>query len=236
MDRLVASETDSAAALESYGLAVVGTWLGAVEQREAEVRRQAAVTLAGANDTDRAEVVWLDGLAAAGRRDRRALAEARAALGPSGDSSADALDRSLAAFEDALTGNPTAAGRSMADLESQEAALSAPDFTRHPYTIAVDRLAAGRWLAASGDSERALRLLTWLDGPYFIHPSTVYSLMLTPLVDLERGRIEEKQGRRGPALNHYREFLRRYDRPVIGHRGLVEEAKTAVGRLTDSSD
>jgi serine/threonine protein kinase/tetratricopeptide (TPR) repeat protein len=236
MDRLVASETDSAAALESYGLAVVGAWLGAVGQREAEGRRQAAVTLAGANDTDRAEVAWLDGLAAAGRRDRRALAEARAALGPSGDASSDALDRSLAAFEDALTGNPRAAGRSMADLESQEAALSAPDFTGHPYTIAVDRLAAGRWLAASGESERALRLLTWVDGAYFIHPSTVYSLVLMPLVDLERGRIEEKKGRRGPALNYYREFLRRYDRPIIGHRGLVEEARTAVGRLTDSSE
>ncbi|MFL5475092.1 MAG: protein kinase domain-containing protein [Gemmatimonadales bacterium] len=236
MDRLVASETDSAAALESYGLAVVGAWLGAVEEREAEVRRQAAVTLAGANTMERAELAWLDGLAAAGRRDRRALTAARAALRASGDPSADALDRSLAAFEAALTGNARAAGRSMADLESQEAALSAPDFARHPYTIGVDRLAAGRWLAASDDSERALRLLTWVDGPYFIHPSTVYSLMLTALVDLERGRIEEKQGRSGSALNHYREFLRLYDRSVIGHRGLVEEARTAVVRLSDRQE
>ena len=97
-------------------------------------------------------------------------------------------------------------------------------------------MAAGRWLAASGDSERALRLLTWVDGPYFIHPSTVYSLMLTPLVDLERGRIEEQSGRAGSARNYYREFLRRYDRPVIGHRRLVEEARNAVVRLTDRGD
>jgi serine/threonine protein kinase len=236
MDRLVTSETDSAAALRSYGLAVIGAWLGAVDQREADARRQAAVTLAQANDADRAEVAWLDGLAAAGRRDRRALAEARAELRRIGDPSVNALDRSLAAFDAALAGANGTAGTAMAGLEWQEAALSAPDFTRHPYTIAVDRLAAARWLAASGDADQALRLLTWVDGPYFIHPSTVYSVMLTPLVDLERGRIEEQRGRAGSARNYYREFLRRYDRPVTGHRRLVEEAKTAMVRLPGRGD
>ena len=92
------------------------------------------------------------------------------------------------------------------------------------------------WLAASGDADQALRLLTWVDGPYFIHPSAVYSLMLTGLVDLERGRIEEQRGRAGSARTYYREFLRRYDRPVIGHRRLVEEAKTAMVRLTGRGD
>jgi TolB-like protein/tetratricopeptide (TPR) repeat protein len=236
MDRLVTSEIDSAAAIQSYGLAVIGSWLGAVDQREADARRQAAVTLAQANGADRAEVVWLDGLAAAGRRDRRALAEARAALRRSGDPGVNALDRSLAAFDAALTGDTRAAGTAMAGLEWQEAALSAPDFTRHPYTIAVDRLAAARWLAASGDADKALQLLTWVDGPYLIHPSTVYSGMLTPLVDLERGRIEEQKGRAGSARNYYREFLRRYDRPSIGHRRLVEEAKNAMVRLTGGGD
>jgi hypothetical protein len=56
MDRLVASETDSAAAIESYGLAVVGSWLGAVDQGQADARRKAAVTLARTDDADRAEV------------------------------------------------------------------------------------------------------------------------------------------------------------------------------------
>jgi tetratricopeptide (TPR) repeat protein len=236
MDRLVTSETDSAAAIESYGLAVVGSWLGAVHQREADARRQAAVTLARANGADRAEVAWLDGLAAVGRRDRRALAEARAALRGIEDPSVNALDRSLAAFDAALGGATEAAGTAMADLEWHEAGLSAPDFRLHPYTIAVDRVAAARWLAASGDAERALKLLTWVDGPYFIHPSTVYSLMLTALADLERGRIEERRGRTSSARHYYRECLRRYDRPVIGHRPLVEEAKTAMARLTGRGD
>jgi hypothetical protein len=194
------------------------------------------VTLAHGNSADRAEVAWLDGLRAVARRDRRALAEARAALRGAGDPSVNALDRSLAAFDAGLAGATGAAGTTMAGLEWQEAALSASDFTRHPYTIAINRLAAARWLAASGDADQALQLLTWVDGPYFIHPSTVYSLMLTGLVDLERGRIEEQKGRVGSARNYYREFLRRYDRPVIGHRRLVEEAKTAMVRLTGGSE
>ena len=38
--------------------------------------------------------------------------------------------------------------------------------------------------------------------------------MLAPLADLERARIEERQGRTELARNYYEEFLRIYDRPV----------------------
>ena len=234
MDRRATSEADSAGALRSYGLAVVGIWLGAVDQREAAARRQAAV--AQANNADRAEVAWLDGLMAVARRDRRALAEARAALRETGDPGVNALDRSLAAFDTELAGNTGAAGTAMASLEWQEAALSAPHFLHHPYAIAVDRLAAARWLAASGKADQAFSLLSFVDGPYFIHPGTVYSLMLAGLVDLERGRIEEQRGGSGSARKYYREFLRRYDRPMIGHRRLVDEAKAAMARLKGSAD
>ena len=236
MDRLVRSGTDSAAALRSYGLAVIGAWLGAVDQHEATARRQAAVTLAQTNAVDRAEVAWLDGLAAVGRRDRRALADARARLQRAGAPSANALDRSLAAFDAALAGATASAGTAMAALEWEEATVSAPDFVGDPYTIAANRLAAARWLAASGNADQALRLLTWVDGLFFLHPSTIYSVMLTALVDLERGRIEEQRGRRDVARNYYREFLRRYDRPVIGHQALVEEAKAAMIRLQGAAD
>jgi hypothetical protein len=232
MDRLVASEADSAAAIESYGMAVIASWLKAVDPHEADERRQAAVTQALASGGDRAEVAWLDGLRAASRGDRRGLSEARAAVRESGDPRVSALDHSLAAFDAALAGSTRTAGTAMAKLEWQEAALSAPSFVRHPFTIAVDRMAAARWLAASGEADQALRLLTFVDGSYAIHPSTPYNLMVTPLVDLERGRIEEQRGHSGSARNYYREFLRRYDRPVIGHRALVEEAKTAVTRLS----
>jgi len=232
MDRLVATGLEPGAPLRAYGLAVVGAWVGAVDPREAQPRRAPAVAAADTNGADRAEVAWLDGLLAVSRRDRHGVAEARAELGRTGDPGAKALDRSLEALDAGLAGKTDAAATALAALEWQEAAVSAPDFLAHPYTIAVDRLAAARWLAASGDTEQAARLLTSVDGAYFLHPSTLYSLMLTGLVDLERGRIEEQRGHEPAARDYYREFLRRYDRPMPNHRQLVEEAKAGMGRLT----
>jgi hypothetical protein len=119
----------------------------------------------------------------------------------------------------------------MAALEWEEAALAAPDFASHPLVIPLNRLAAARWLASTGDAEQALRLLRWVDGPFFLHPSTIYGLMFVGLADLERGRIEEQLGHDELAGSYYRRFLRRYDRPVQRHQALVEEAKArlAVG-------
>jgi hypothetical protein len=234
MDRLVATGLDPAAPLTAYGLAVVGAWVGALDPGEAQPRRAPAVAAADTNGADRGEVAWLDGLLAVSRRDRRALAEARAELGRTGDPGAHALDRSLEALDAGLAGKTGAAGTALAALEWQEATVSAPDFVAHPYTIAVDRLAAARWLAASGDTEQAARLLTWVDGAYFLHPSTLYSVMLTGLADLERGRIEEQRGHASAARDFYREFLRRYDRPMPNHRQLVEEAKAGIARLGDA--
>ena len=129
------------------------------------------------------------------------------------------------------SGTPLEAGKAMAALEWQEAALAAPDFAQHPYAVAVDRIAAARWLAAAGQLDEAARLLVWIDGPYFLHPSTVYSIMLTGPVDLERGRIEGRLGHAEPARKYFREFLRRYDLPMPGQRHLVDEARAALGRL-----
>ena len=232
MDQHTKRGIDSAAALRAYGMAVLGEWLGAVNQREVTSRRDAAVTTAQASSADRAEVAWLDGLAAVSRSNRQALASARAALQRTGAASANALDRSLAAFDAALSGSEATAGAAMAGLEWEQAAVFAREFVDHPYTIAVNRLAAARWLAASGDDAQALRLLIWVDGAFLLHPSTTCNLMLSGLVDLERARIEEQMGRNTVALDYYREFLRIYDRPVSGHQRFIEEAKAAVIRLT----
>ena len=228
LDRLAAGGTDSIAALRAYGLAAVGAWLEAVDPREALARRAAAAQAARESGIGRAELAWLDGVLAAGRRDRRELAEARAALRRSGDPGWGALDRSLGAFDAALGGATREAGEAMAALEWQEAALTDPDFASHPLIIPANRLAAARWLASTGDAEQALRLLGWVDGAFFLHPSTIYSLMFVGLADLERGRIEERLGHAELAENYYRRFLRRYDRPVQRHQGLVEEAKARV--------
>jgi hypothetical protein len=83
-------------------------------------------------------------------------------------------------------------------------------------------------LASTGDADQALRLLRWVDGAYFLHESTIWSLMFAGLADLERGRIEERLGHAELARSYYQRFLRRYDRPVRQHLPLVEEAKTRM--------
>jgi tetratricopeptide (TPR) repeat protein len=44
-----------------------------------------------------------------------------------------------------------------------------------------------------------------------------------------------QRGRSGSALHHYREFLARYDRPAVGHRGFAEEAKAATSGADKAS-
>jgi serine/threonine-protein kinase len=236
MDRLVASGADSAAALRSYGLAVVGAWLGALDPREAAARRALALAAARSDSSRRAEVAWLDGLAAYAQGDRHALEQARAALREWEGPASTAAVRSLNAFAQALGGSTREGGETMARLEWEEAALGSPGFATHPYTIAVDRLAAARWLAASGDADEAARLLTWVDGPFLLHPSTPYSIALTGLVNLERGRIEEQRGHPELARMYYREFVSRYDRAMPGQRHLVEEARAGIARLATRGD
>jgi eukaryotic-like serine/threonine-protein kinase len=235
LDSTAASGSDSTAALRAYGLAVAGAWLDALDPREAMARRATAAEEAGHDAAGLAELAWLDGVLASARRDRRELAAARAALRQSGDPARAALDRSLEAFDAALsgaTGKAGEAGEAIAALEFEEAALDAPDFARHPLVIPLDRLAGARWLATSGDPEQARRLLRWADGLFFLHPSTVYGLMFVPLADLERGRIEELLGHPAMAGRYYRRFLRRYDRPAERHRSLVEEARGRVRALS----
>ena len=230
MDRLVRTGVDSSAALRSYGMAVVGAWLGAIEGGEAENYR-AKATSRLSTSSDRAELAWLDGLAAVTRRDRRGLAEARTRLEASGDPSAKALDRSLAGFDQGLAGKTSDAGASLAALEWEQAVLWAPAFIEHPFALAVDRIAAARWLADNKDFDQAARLLAVGDGAYLIHPGADYATMLSGLIARERGRIEEQLGHADAARAYYQEFLLRYDRPVPSHRSIVEEAKTKVAAL-----
>jgi hypothetical protein len=231
LDRTAPAEGDSIASLRPYGLSTLGFWLGAIDVQEAVARRTAAAqAVRGA--AGRAELAWLDGVLAAGRRNAGELAQARARLRASGGRGTESLDRSLGAFDAALRGDIRQAGEAMADLEWEQAALAAPDFADHPLVMPLNRLAGARWLAATGDADESLRLLRWVDGPYLIHPSTIYGLMLLGLADLERGRIEERLGRAELAASYYERFLRRYDRPVILHLPLVEEARNRLRKLT----
>jgi hypothetical protein len=189
LDRLATQEGDSLGALRAYGVAALGVWLGEVRPQEAISRRRAAFAAGSRDPSGRAEVAWVDGVLAAARRDDRQLAQARAALRQSGDSAAGALGRSLGALETELRGGTREAGEAMARLEWEQAAMAGPDFVHHPVTPALDRLAAARWLSATGRGDEALRLLRWVDGRFAVHPATVYGIMLVDLVERERRRI-----------------------------------------------
>jgi hypothetical protein len=224
-------------AIHEYSLAVLGAWLGAVPPAEAAERRQPAARAAAAlvDADERAQLLgtlaWLDGLLAFARGDRTALARARTDARGSGHPAARNIERSLTAFGRALDGDRGAAGRALAALErhcaerAQGCDLAAPN-------IAANRLAAATWLLEEGDTVQAAHLLTWHDahiGPWH------WSWIVAPLAFLMQGRIAEAWGDTATAGEHYRQFLRRYDRPQPAQAHLVEEAQAALARVSGSA-
>jgi tRNA A-37 threonylcarbamoyl transferase component Bud32/TolB-like protein/tetratricopeptide (TPR) repeat protein len=221
-------------AVESYGLAVVGSWLGATPPDLADQRRPGAVAAVGqlADTNDRREqrcrLAWFDGLLAFARQDRQALQEARAEALRTGYYQADLVDRSLGTFETALKGNRKRAGRDLAELENYCLTHeSCNSFV--PYT-GVQRFAAAQWLRESGDLETASRMLVWADAPSGGWLWTLGDVLAGPAY-LVRAQIEEARGAKALARQYYQQFLRRYDQPMASQIHLVQEAKAALARL-----
>jgi tetratricopeptide (TPR) repeat protein len=224
---------------ESYGLAVVGAWLGATPPALADERRAAAVrAVASVADEElradaRGRLAWLDGLLGYARGDRRAIEGARRAAARSGYSQAKVVDRSLGAFDLALAGDRASAGRDLAMLEEQCADNEncGMGFTPH---IAVERFAAAQWLHEAGEMDRAARLLRWQDawvvgGGFFWG----FSEVLEGPTQLLRGRLEEARegGQPERARRFYQRFLQLYDSPLPAQAHLVDEARGALARL-----
>ena len=223
--------------LESYRLAVIGAWLGALDPRTAELRRPPPARLAGQNaPVDRAELAWLDGMLAVTRRDRSALSAARSVLARTGDSAWRVLDRSLAAFDLDLAGSRRRAADSLATIEWQR-----PDFVLasdgssgvkwHPFLTSVNRMAAATWLLQGGDTTDATRLLLWHESRIWSLPDHAADAVFAGPAYLELARVAEAQGQADLARRYYRQFLRRCDLPVPAQRHLVEEAKAALAKL-----
>jgi len=223
-------------AVENYGLAVLGAWLGVTTPADADRRRPAAVALieglpsAEDRPEPRGRVAWLDGLLAFRRADRQGIARARIAAGRSGSVQSERIDRSLAAFGRALAGDRGGAGRDLADLvESCAEHASCDTFTP---SMAVQRLAAAQWLVEAGDKQRGARLLRWQDaipsGPQWV--STTDYALAGPAY-LARARLEESAGDPRRAREYYQQFLRWYDEPMSSQAHLVEEARAALARL-----
>jgi serine/threonine-protein kinase len=219
--------SDSTAALRNYQLVVAGVLVDALDAAEAVRRGEAARSATGLNASARPEVAWLDGVLAAHRGDRPALAAARAALRQAGPDAA-LLDRSLAAFELALGGEMRRAGQALAALEWKLAERPIFGSPRETCLMAFDRLAASRWLLAAGDTAQAARLLTWHEA----YDASSIATVLAPLVYLERARIGDARGQLELARAHYEQFLQRYDMPTARHQHLVREAALALTRLS----
>ena len=220
-------------AIHAYRLAVVATWLGAVPSAQPLRLRPIAARAAerpGANAMTRAEVAWLDGLFAAARRDRDGLTAARERLRLVDTVSTELLDRTLGAFEAALSGERSLAARTLANTNWRNPDLLVPGYGAHPYVIAVSRLAAARWLAAEGALAEADQLLQWFEAPWALDGYRPARRVLGALATLERARIAARQNRSADARDAYASFLRQYDAAVDSHAALADEARRVVAR------
>jgi Protein kinase domain len=223
----------SADPLDGYRLAVLGAWLGALPPDSA-VRQRLAPALAAErrvlNPMWRGELAWLDGLLAAALRDRNALAAARARLHGTDTVTVSLLDRSLEGFDMELAGERGRAAGAVSALSWASPERLAPGYEAHPYLMAINRLAAARWLLAEGDTAEAVRHLLWFDAAWAYDGYRPARRVLAGLADRERARIAAAQGHVELARQRYAEFLRRYDKPGPAHRHLVDEARAAIQR------
>ena len=213
----------------AYRLAAIGRWLGAVEPSVVSARRLRA---GGATDVmrpgHRAELAWLDGLVALTERDTAALSAARAALRQTGAPEVALLDSSLAAFAHDLGGDRPRALALLLALENDRYRVD----NVHPYLAGVHRMTASRWLAVSGDTLGAARLLTWHESIGFRSPHALHAnALLAPFANLERAPLLQALGQREAARELYERFLAIYDSPDPAHQGLVAEARADLARM-----
>ena len=225
------------AALLTYGFAVVAARMGEIPVDAALARRARAARSEVASDADgRAELAWLDGILAHARGSAGDLAAARDSLRGAASEFGDVLDRSLAAFARDLEGEGEAAGADLAALERESAEVQRHHRSgrRHPFLNSVNRLAGSRMLLAAGDTVTARRLLTWSEAVLwnaqrFLDP---VNRVLHGQALLERARIEDARGLDEAAARHYRAFVERYDRATGPGAAAVEQAVSALRRLS----
>jgi len=230
MERAARDNSTSQSGLAAYRLAAIGRWLGAVEPSVVAERRLRA---GGATDVmrpdHRAELAWLDGLVAVTERDTTALAVARVALRQTGAPEVALLDSSLAAFALDLRGDRPRALALLLALEQDRYRID----NVHPYLAGVHRMTASRWLAVSGDTLGAARLLTWHESMGYRSPQELHAnALLAPFANLERAPLLQALGQRQAARDLYERFLAMYDSPIGAHQGLVAEARADLARTT----
>ncbi len=216
----------------AYEMAAFGEWLGAVSASDAAAMRTALEPVLGQlDDEDRALVAWLDGIRAVSARDDARLTAARQAVAASGAQSVPYLTGSLDAFEREMRGNRAEAARALASLEMSWRELR-PSSDVTP--MAVNRLAAGRWLAESGETEQAARLLGWHDAALTGRNAARVMMTASSATHLERATNLEALGRHEDARWFYERFLAMHDAPDPSQGHLNEQARQGLSRLADA--
>jgi hypothetical protein len=226
-----AAVSERPAGVEAFRHAAVGAWLGGLTAEQAEARRGAAVRdlvrdKPAVRAADSAKLAWSDALLAVLRSDQRALARARALLGPGSDTTRF-TGRSLAALEALLRGQKRQAAESLAvlDLAGSHDEIDAP---HDGYVRSANHLMAARLLLQLGDTTRGERLLVWHEQGDLAPANWVFAA----IAYLELARVADAQGRTADARFAYRQFLQRCDRPVAALQPLVTEAQAALRRLS----
>jgi TolB-like protein len=232
-------------AIDRFRLAVMGSWLGALDPAiPLEWRGPAIQGARRLGAAAGAEVAWLDGIFATTQGDLEAVRAAQREVEASGSEFSLWLGRSLDAFSAQLAGKRSDAAGAMASLEREIAeSLALPEapsrrFLRreHPFLTSLNRFAAVDWLIEVGDTTEATWLLTWPESRWEPEIGRMADAALAGLAFLQRGRIEEARGNSEFAMRSFEEFLARYDMPVEAHRHLVDEAQAALARLSGMRD
>lgn len=232
-ERWARMEGTPEAALRGYGLLATGAALGIVGPEEAAPRRPSGLP-SDARPRDRAELAWLDGIAAYAAGDVDALDRARRRLAASGGPFVPLQTASLDALRSHASGRPREAIETLTAAEDSAANhyLHGQYDTSHPYLSTVDRVLLGRWLREAGRHAEAVRLLSWMEAVIpGAPPLEVVNRTAGRLGLYERARAEEAMDRDGDARVHYRRFLDSVDRPVPALAPLIEEARAGLRRL-----
>lgn len=175
-----------------YQIAVMGLWTGALDPAEA-VSRRPRVDGGSFEEGDLADqVAWLSGLAGFLTGNRDQVARARGDLASGEGRWSATLDESMAAFEEAMAGDTTAAARGLADLEmalAEEGSFRSAG-AMHPFMSAVQRLTAAEWLLVRGDTLTARRLLPWHEA---VSPGAFFRLSLANQLFAPRARALQER-------------------------------------------
>jgi serine/threonine protein kinase len=234
-DRLYGERQNVSIAGARFAAGVMAYWTGALDRDAAATRRQDLAQHGGPEGNVAANrwLAFLDGVFAHAEQRASGIEAARAALRTlEGDESAAWLERALTAFQLDLSGNGTEAADSLLAIERQRGRGIRFDYFPVPFI----RLAAGRLKADQGDAAAADSLLSYYESGVASVTTQLVLKQTAALAAFERGRAWDRAGFKDRAARYYREFIRMYDTPPARHRPYVEEAASALARLSGGED